>query len=229
MAGHLGGRSPPWVFVHEPAAVAGEAGHKDGPCPHGLVYGRKMAEADGEAPEPDEKFVSALTLAQLASSPVPVTARVVNWITTAELDAVPDVDPFTAEWLYRLGQLSEDLSVEALSSVPREVVANACRRGGLSGYLFCRVLLGTHDRPVGSFPSHPMDMYAPVADMDLSFEMPRLWAEVTIDAIAQVVKGCAYADPEPDEPIGSSAALAFDQAMAIALIEHDRWLGRVPG
>jgi hypothetical protein len=192
------------------------------------AYGETMDERVGRVP--DEHVVSAATLEELASSPVPLTARMVGWITTADLAAVPEVEPLTALSLEGLTRLSDSPSEDALGSVPRDVVASTCRQAAVSGYLLGRVLLGTHDRPVGlPAPQRSDDLFAPIGAMELSFEFPRLWAEVTIDAINHAVEGSGFADPEPDEPIGSTTALAFDQAVAIALIEHDRWRGRTPG
>ncbi|MEA3217289.1 MAG: hypothetical protein QOJ19_3445, partial [Acidimicrobiia bacterium] len=42
-------------------------------------------------PTPDDQVVSVATLRQVAASPVPVTSRMVHWITTAELEEVPEV------------------------------------------------------------------------------------------------------------------------------------------
>jgi hypothetical protein len=187
-----------------------------------------MADEVGRVP--DEHVVSTATLEELALSPVPLTARTVDWISRAELAAVPEVDELTAASLDGLSRLSDTPSEDALGPVPRDAVARSCRRGALSGYLFGRVLLGTHEREVHwSSPAAPADVFAPIGEMELFFDLPPLWAEVTIEAIQRAVNAAGYDDPEPDEPIGSSTALAFDQAMAIALIEHDRWRGRVPG
>jgi hypothetical protein len=181
-------------------------------------------------PTPDDQVVSVATLRQVAASPVPVTSRMVHWITTAELEEVPDVSALITEALDGVTRLSEAVSAEALQSVPREALERACRRGGLSGYLFGRVLLGTQERRLPWPPSQSVERpFDSVGDMELFFDLPPQWAEITIEAIRGAVKGSGFTDPEPDEPLGSAAALAFDQAMAIALIEHDLCLGRLPG
>ncbi len=176
---------------------------------------------------PDEHVVSASTLDELADSMVPLTARQVDWILRSELSAVPEVDDRTATTLQALGSISDTPSDGALAGIPRSVVADLCRRSGRAGYLLTRVLLGTHEQAV-RWPAGD-DAFARIGDMELLFGFPRLWGEVTIDAIGGIVDGSGYDDPSPDEPLGYATAMAFDQAVAVALIEHDRALGRTPG
>ena len=98
-----------------------------------------------------------------------------------------------------------------------------------AGYVLARVLLGTHYLPVHWSPAdEDNDPFEPVGRMDLNLSYPEAWSDFTIDLIDSVVLAAGHEDPERSDPIGSAAAMAFDHGVAIALIEHDRSLGRFP-
>jgi hypothetical protein len=192
-----------------------------------VAYG---GDVDDDQPFlPDEDVVSVATLDELADSAAPLTTTLFAFIRGRGLDDLPTMNESTVAAVSALHHDGDLPAEAALGAVPREVVADACARAGLTGYRFARVLLRTEERDVRWPAGDGEDPYEPVGRMALGFGYPRRWGEWSIDTLRTLVASTGYDDPSPEEPIGSSASVAFDHAVAIALVEHDRWLGRTPG